>query len=252
MKYTVKQLSKLSGVSVRTLHHYDDIGLLKPANRSSSGYRYYEKAELLRLQQILFYRELDFPLKEIAEILNDPFFDLISALEFHKTELGKRQNRLEKLMATVEKTISELKNKNHMMTDKEIYEGFKPEEVEPMKKEVAERWGEDKLMESESRIRSMGKDKWEKLKQEGGEIYKHLASLMFLPPSDQRVQKVIQKHKEHIGNFYEVKEEIYRGLGNLYVEDERFKAFYEKIEPGLAEFIREAIKVYCDNGMKVA
>jgi len=130
--YSVKQLSKLAGVSVRTLHHYDRIGLLKPAFRSEKGYRFYERAELLQLQQILFYKELDFPLKEIGEIINNPNFDLITALEFHKNQLKLRSTRLAELLATIEKTIIELKTKNEVMKDNEIYKGFTAEEVKSM------------------------------------------------------------------------------------------------------------------------
>ena len=119
--YSVKQLSKLAGVSVRTLHHYDRIGLLKPAFRSDKGYRFYGRNELLQLQQILFFKELDFPLKEIREIINDPNFDLVSALEFHKKQLLLRSKRLDELLATIEKTILiNLKTKNEVMKDHEI------------------------------------------------------------------------------------------------------------------------------------
>ncbi|MDN5203708.1 MerR family transcriptional regulator [Fulvivirgaceae bacterium BMA10] len=249
--YSVKQLSKLAGVSVRTLHHYDRIGLLKPAFRSEKGYRYYGRTELLTLQQILFYKELDFPLKEIAAIMNDTSFDLLTALEFHKQELKKRSDRLEKLLATIDKTIVELKNKNEMMTDKEIYEGFSEEEVRAMKQEVAERWGEEQLTESEERIRKLGKDGWKDTKEKGEEINQLLADLMDLQPSDERVQKAIALHHQYMNTFYEVSKEGYRGLGKMYVEDARFTAYYEKYRKGLAMFIHQAIEVYADSEIKM-
>jgi DNA-binding transcriptional MerR regulator len=141
-KYSVKQLSELAGVSIRALHHYDKIGLLVPSYRSESNYRYYGREELFRLQQILFYKELGFPLKEITEIMNDPAFDLIKALEFHKKELHKKIERNHQLLTTIEKTISELnnssrihfENKKNTMTEKEIYAGFSEKEINSVKK----------------------------------------------------------------------------------------------------------------------
>ena len=181
--YSVKQLSKLAGVSVRTLHHYDRIGLLKPAFRSEKGYRFYGKKELLQLQQILFYKELDFPLKEIGEIINNPDFDLIEALEFHKEQLILRSKRLDELLTTIEKTIIELKTKNEVMKDHEMYKGFSEEEMKSMRTEVAQRWGKDKLLEAEDRIRKMGLEGWEDTKKKGEEISRLLADLMDFAPS---------------------------------------------------------------------
>lgn len=246
-KYTVKQLSKLAGVSVRTLHHYDHIGLLKPAYRSEKGYRYYEKKQLLILQQILFYKELDFPLSKIQEILSAPDFDLIKALESHRTELKKRSARLNKLSSTVEKTILELKNKKTMLSDDEIYEGFSKEEIKSMRHEVSERWGKEQLLETEERIKKLGKEGWHNLKKKGEEITRLLADLMELQPEHEKVQQAIQLHFRHMNNYYEVSKERYLGLGNMYVTDERFTAFYEKYRSGLAGFVNEAIKIFCKN-----
>ena len=247
-KYTVKALSKLAGISVRTLHHYDKIGLLQPSSRTEKGYRIYERADLLRLQQILFYKELDFSLKEIKAILEDPSFDLIAALEFHKTQIRQRSSRLQELLKTIDKTIAELKNQITMLTDKELYEGFNEKEVKAMRKEVIRRWGEKELLEVEERIRKMSKEGWQDVKQKGEEINQLLADLMDHPPADAKVQEAIALHHRHLCHYYEVSEERYRGLGKMYVEDERFKAHYDKYRPGLADFIQKAITVFCDNG----
>lgn len=246
-KYSVKQLSKLAGISIRTLHHYDQIGLLQPAFRSEKGYRYYQKAELLRLQQILFYRELGFPLKAITEILNDPDFDLIKALEFHRKELNKQALRMQQLLVTIDKTIHELKNKKEMMKDKELYEGFTPEEVKKMRKEVADRWGEKQLLETEERIRQLGIDDWQDNKKKGEEITQLIADLMDLDPDHAQVQQAIGLYHKHLNFFYEVTKERYRGLAKMYTEDERFKAHYEKFRTGLADYMYKAISFYCDN-----
>jgi DNA-binding transcriptional MerR regulator len=250
--FSVKKLSGLAGVSVRTLHHYDHIGLLKPVHRSEKGYRCYGREELFKLQQILFFRELDFPLKEICEIVNNPSFDLLQALEFHREHLDKRAERLKKLLATVDKTIDELKNnKETKMTEKEIYAGFSEKEVKNIRQEVSERWGEKQLLETEERIRNLGKQGWQDKKQKGEEISRLLADLMHLPPSDLQVQKTIALHHEYMNTFYEVSEARYRGLAKMYVEDARFTAYFEKFRTGLANFVNRAIAIYCDNGMQV-
>jgi len=249
-QYSVKQLSKLAGVSVRTLHHYDQIGLLQPAFRSEKGYRFYERKELLQLQQILFYKELDFPLKTIQTILNNPEFNLRAALSDHKAQLQKQIARLELLLRTVDKTIDELKT-NEMMSEQEIYEGFSEEQIQAMRSEVMERWGKDKLLATEECIRKLGKDNFQDHKQKGEEINQLLADLMDFPPSDLRVQQTIALHHEHLNFYYEIKKEAYRALGKMYVDDARFTATYDKYRKGLAEFICQAIEVFCDNEMKV-
>ena len=245
-EYTVKQLSKLAGVSIRTLHHYDEIGLLKPGRRAESGYRYYGRSELLRLQQILFYRELGFPLKEIKHILDDPGFDLIQSLEYHKNELKKKTDRFQQLLSTIDKTISKLKNQSIMISDKELYEGFSPEEVKEYREEVKERWGEQKLLETEERLKALNKEDWTDLKSKQEEVNQLLASLVGQKADDPLVQNAVAQHYELIRNFYPATLVQYRAFGTMYVEDERFKAHYEKYKVGLAEFLRDAIAVYCD------
>ena len=247
--YTVKQLAKLSGVSVRTLHHYDEIGLLKPAQRTEAGYRLYGRNELLRLQQILFYRELDIPLEKIREALDEPDFDLVASLEFHRGELLKRSQRLEQLLSTIDKTIVELKNKTHMLTDEELYKGFPLGQGEAFRNEAAQRWG-DIVRQSEERVRKMSREQWNAVRNEGETIAQELAAVAEKDAAAPEVQALIARHHRHLGNFYEVTEERYRCLAQVYTDDERFRAYYEKHRPGLAGFIRKAIDHYCDNGMK--
>jgi DNA-binding transcriptional MerR regulator len=246
--YTVKELSALAGVSVRTLHHYDQIGLLKPENRSEARYRYYGKKELLRLQQILFYRELDFPLHEIKEILDKEDFDLLSSLEYHRAQLKEKAEQLKQLLKTIDKTIEDLKSNQDMMTDKELYEGFPEEQAKAYRKEASERWGEERVKQSEERIKKLGPKGWEELKLKGDAITREMASLIGKDPRSVEVQTAIAKHYAYISNFYEVTEEIFRGLGKMYVEDERFTATYEKYAKGLAGFMNEAMQAYCDLG----
>lgn len=249
--YTVKQLSALSGVSVRTLHHYDKLGLLKPEKRSEAGYRFYGRKELLRLQQILFYRELEFPLEKIKELLDDPDFDLIQSLKFHREELKRRSTRLKQLLVTVDKTIVELKNKKQMITDQELYSGFEAGQGEAYRAEASEKWSDDEVAATEERLRKLSKTEWETIKQQGENNAAKIALLTDLDPSSAEVQEAIAEHYRFIGNFYEVSEERYRGLAQLYAEDERFRAYYDKHRAGLADFICKAIGIFCDNGMKV-
>ncbi|NER14681.1 MerR family DNA-binding transcriptional regulator [Leptobacterium flavescens] len=250
-KYSVKQLSELAGVSIRTLHHYDRIGLLKPSFRSEKGYRFYERKELLLLQQILFYKELGFALSDIDAIINDPSFNLVVALESHKKELKKRFSSLKQLLKTVDKTIVELKNKEKMMTDDEIYAGFPAKEAAKYRKEAVEKWGEDKITEVEDRIREMEKQGWEDTQKKGEEINWLLADLMDLKIDDIRVQKGVEMHFRHMNTFYEVNKERYLDLGKMYTEDDRFTAFYGKYREGLADFLYAAIQVFCENDLKV-
>ncbi len=243
-KYLVNELAEISGVTVRTLHHYDEIGLLIPSERSDKGHRFYSKRELLRLQQILFYKELDMSLQEIREVLDAPDFDLVEALKDHKKKLEKRAEQMQKLLVTLEKTINKL-NQNKMMTDKELYEGFSPEEAKNNRREAVERWGEEKIKKSEDKLRALGKEKFKAIKMEGENLVKNLAGLMDREPGDTEVQAVVAAYHRHLNQFHEIDKEMYRALGKMYVEDERFKANYEKVKSGLAEFLHQAIEIYC-------
>lgn len=242
--FSVNQLAKLAGISVRTLHHYDEIGLLKPSARTESKYRYYGEKELLRLQQILFYKELDLPLAQITEILDDPGFDTERALLSHRKELVKRKNRTNELLKTIDKTIIHLKTKK--MNFEDMYRGFSKEQAEAYEKEAKQKWGDKIVEESKQRVKNMGKEGLDKLLQEGEEISKELSALMHLKPGDKQVQQLTQRHYTIIDRFYTVTPKIYRGLADMYVEDERFKKHYDKHKEGLAAFLREAMIVYCE------
>lgn len=248
--YTVKSLAKLAGVSVRTLHHYDEIGLLSPAERSEKGYRYYQKVELFRLQQIMFYKTLGYELAEVKQILDKESFDLIASLRFQKEGLKQQSANLNQLITTIDKTINELKNKEGMITDKEMYEGFSDEDAQSMQQEASERWGNEVDTVHEN-IKQMSKQGWGETKQDAEEINLWLANLTHKPVADIEVQKVIKLHFQHMNKFYEVSEARYRGLADMYLQDERFKAYYEKTKTGLASFLSQGIHQFCDNGMKL-
>ena len=250
-EYTVQQLSKIAGISIRTLHHYDRIGLLLPAKRTEKGYRIYQKPELLKLQQILFYKELGIPLREIKDILNAKDFDLIKALEFHQVELIKKSEQTIMLLNTIEKTINSLKNKNKMMKDEELYEGFSKEEINAMRSEVKKKWGAKELIEVENKIQKLGKEGWNDHKAKGEQINQVLAELMDMHPSEKQVQQAVELHFKHLNFYYEVSKERYENLGKMYVEDERFKSYYDKYGDDLAVFLRDAIFIFCQNELKV-
>jgi DNA-binding transcriptional MerR regulator len=245
--YTVQQLATLAGVSVRTLHHYDQIGLLRPSSRTEAGYRLYEENDLLRLQQILFFKELDFPLQDIRRILDQPGFDQIESLEGHRRMLQERMERLAILMTTIDKTIQRLEDSRPMLTDAELYEGFSQEQIEQYKQEVQEKYDPELVGESNRRVRKMSKAQWQAVGDEGKAVTSRMAELMDHDPSDPEVQATIARHHAWIENFYPCSAEVYRGLGQLYTSDDRFRVYYEGFGPNLADFMQAAMAIYADD-----
>jgi DNA-binding transcriptional MerR regulator len=245
--YAVRQLAKLARVSVRTLHHYDQIGLLKPTSRTAAGYRQYGEKDLLRLQQILFFKELDVPLSEIQAILDRPGFDQVKALKDHKVLLKQRADRLTRLLKTIDATIDKLSEAKMSLTDTDLYEGFSQEQLDRYKQEVRQRYDVKIVEESEQRVRKMSKQQWAAIKAEGDAVTRELAGLMDKPISDPLAQKAIARHFAWIGNFYTVTPEIYRGLGQLYVDHPEFRANYDKYRTDMADFMQAAMTYYCDH-----
>ena len=244
--YTVSQLAKMAGVSVRTLHHYDHIGLLKPSGRTRAGYRLYGDTDLLRLQQILFFKELDIPLADVRQILDDPGFDQVAALGQHRQSLIGRIERLERLLKTIDKTLHRLTEGDVTLTDAELYEGFTTEQIERTKREARELYDPALVAESERRVKRMNRAEWDAVKAEGEALSTGLAALIERQPGDPEVQALIARHHAWIENFYPCSAEVYRGLGQLYVEHPKFRAHYESYRPGLADFMAKAMNVYAD------
>ncbi len=247
--HTVRQLARLAGVTVRALHHYDQIGLLRPNARTAAGYRLYGEADLLRLQQILLFREMDVPLDQIREILDDPQFDLVQALRSHRHTLQVRAVRLETLLHTIDKTIAKLTEDTPMLTVEELYEGFSKEDAERYRREARELWNPEMVEATEQRARKMSKAQWAAVGQQGEQATQLLASLMDHSPDDPAVQAAIAQHHAWIENFYPAPAELYRGLGQMYVEHPEFHAFYEKYRPGLADFMQAAMAHYADTAL---
>jgi len=243
-QYTVKQLAKLSGVTVRALHHYDEIGLLKPSHRTDAGYRLYEEKDLMRLQQILIYREMDFALEDVKQILDDPDFDLAASLHDQKQYLLQQQERYQQLIKTIDKTLSKITG-DELVTDAELYEGISPEDRERWDREAKEQYG-DMYEMSQKKVRQMTKSQWAAVKELAAEVNRGMIALQGRDPTDPEVQAVIAKHHAWIETFYPCSAEIYRGLSNLYVEHPEFRAHYDQQSAGLAEFMSAAMKVYAE------
>lgn len=245
--YTVKQLARLAGVSVRTLHHYDQIGLLQPALRTPAGYRLYQHADLLRLQQILFYRELDVPLAKIQALLDRPGFDPVRALRDHRQNLREKADRLAQLIETIDRTLSQYTEGTQPMKDEELYKGFTPEQAQRYRREASQSYGEERVQTTEERIRGWGNEKWEAVKAEMGAATQAIAALMERGPGDPEVQAQVARHHAVIEQFYPAPAEVYSGLAQTYTDHPEFRAFYEKIRPGLAEFMRAGMEYYIEH-----
>ena len=250
--YSVKQLARLAGVSVRTLHLYDEIGLLKPSVRTEAGYRLYEEKELLRLQQILFYKELDFPLKDIGDILDDPGFDRIRALESHRVALLARKDRIDNLLTTIDKTIQHLKKGDVMLSHEELYEGLPKEKAEGWRKEARERWGKDAVERSEMQLLTMTREDLAGLKTAFADNWKKLAILSHRDPASPEVQEAVQLHYRHIRQFWGTAGErdpqwkAYKCLGEMYTKDERYTVIDGQANPVFAAFLCKAINHFVE------
>ena len=247
MAYKVNQLAQLAGISVRTLHHYDEIGLLEPSERSEAGYRLYSIAELERLQQILYYRELGFPLTAIRRVMSHPRFDRLEALAEQRRLLIEKRRRIDAMITGLDRALANAE-KGINMDEKDMFEVFGDFDPTQYEEEVKERWGEtDAYKESARRTAAYGKEDWARIKTEQDEINSDLVDLAAggAAPDDERVQEVVERHWRSLNdNFYSCAPEMYRGLGEMYVADPRFKATYDAMHPGLAEFFRDAIRVW--------
>lgn len=250
MTYMVKEVAGLVGISVRTLHHYDQVGLLKPETVSPAGYRLYTDRDLERLQQILFYKEIGFSLQEIKEILDRPGFDRKQALRSHKELLLQKKKRLEDIIQTVDKTIDSIEGGTQMEKN-EMFEAFDMSAIEEHKAKYAEearqRYGSDIMDRTEQRTSAYTKEDWASIMTRWEEIYNKVIAAMDRGPADPEVQEAVHELRQHITDyFYDCTPEIFRGLGDLYVQDERFTANIDKHKEGLALFLRDAMHLYCD------
>jgi DNA-binding transcriptional MerR regulator len=241
--FTVKQLSKMAGVTPRTLHHYDDIGLLKPSRVGDNGYRYYGEEALLKLQQILFYRELDFPLDDIKKIMGRRDFDVLGALQNHKDALQKQVVRLNRLLATVDNTIQHIKGEK-VMSQKGFFEGFNEEEQEKYALEAEQLYDPETVRESNRKWKGYSAAKKEAIMAEGRQIYQDMVAAIPKGASSAEAQAVVEHWRKHMDYFWTPNLDQLLSLANGYNDDPRFKANFDKMHPQLAEFMLEAVKVY--------
>lgn len=250
MEYTINKLAKLAGVSTRTLRYYDELGLLPPARVSTNGYRIYGQKEIDRLQQILFYRELGVTLEEIRNILASKDFDGLSALESHLTALLARREQLNLLVANVEKTIKTMKGEM-IMSDQEKFEGFLQKLVDHNERQYGEearaKYGDERINRSNTKILNMSKEQFaelEKLTEDLNETLK--AAFKQGDPASELAQKACELHKKWLCFYWDdYSKEAHKGVTQMYVDDPRFTAYYDKISPGCAVFLRDAAAIYC-------
>ncbi|MBP2703865.1 MerR family transcriptional regulator [Microbispora sp. RL4-1S] len=250
MSYSVGEVARLAGVTVRTLHHYDEIGLLSPGERTVAGYRRYTEPDLERLQQVLFYRELGFSLEEIAVILDEPGADPMTHLRRQHELLRRRIGRLEEMRTAVERAM-EAHTMGIDLTPQERFEVFGEFDPDQYADEARERWGGTEAFEqSRARTARYTKDDWKTITGEAGEITAAFAAAYAegAPADGDRARQIAERHRAHITRwFYDCTYEIHKGLAEMYVGDPRFAANYENVAAGLSHYVRDAIRANADH-----
>jgi len=253
MEYTVQKLAQLAGISTRTLRYYDEIGILKPARINSSGYRIYSQKEVDRLQQILFYRELGVNLDKIKDIITLPTFDELKALNEHRDNLLEKREQLNLLIANLNKTITS-KERGIILSDKEKFAGFKKKLIddneEKYGKEAREKYGDQAVDKSNNKLSNMTQEEYDQVTRLGEEVMETLhEAFQTGNPSGDLAQKAADLHRQWLSFYWDsYTKEAHAGVAQMYVDDERFTAFYDKDQSGMAQFLRDAIFIY--TGMK--
>lgn len=247
MEYSIQELSRLSGVTTRTLRWYDQIGLLKPSRVAESGYRYYGRAEVDRLQDILYYRALGVELARIKECLDDPSFDRLAALRNHLTTLEAEQERLEQLIRSVKDTIG-AEERNEIMNDEQKFEAFKQRAVAHNEKvygaETRAKYGDQEVDEANAAVMNLTREQYQEWTDLGREIQERLEAAVQsgVSPESEAGKEITALHRQWLtitGNRYDPAR--HRGIAELYVADERFTSYYDKRLPGCARFLRDAV-----------
>lgn len=252
MEYNISQLSKLSGVSARTLRYYDEINLLHPSRTNEAGYRFYGDKEVNLLQQILFYRERGLSLEKIRFILYDENFDMLKALNEHLTELENRRERLSKLIDTVKDTIASVKGE-FIMRDSEKFEAFKKDIVDQYEKlygeEAREKYGDSEVDMAVNKVLSLSKEDYEKFQTLGKKVMEVLKAAVIskASPESETGRSVASLHKEWLGySWKDYTEQKHKGVVSLYVQDERFKKYYDREQNGCADFLLAAVDFWAE------
>ena len=249
MEFTVKKLGTMANVSTRTLRYYDEIGILKPARINSSGYRIYGQSEVDRLQQILFYREMDVSLEQIKEIMASPDFEEKEALRKHRSNLLEKRKQLDILIENVENTILS-KEGNYKMSNKEKFEGFKENLIENNEKqygkEARNKYGEEAVNKSNKILKNMTEEQYAEIEELGKNVINTLEeALKEGNPSGELAQKAAELHGKWLSFFWgDYNKDAHVNITQMYLDDERFKAYYDSKNPGAAAFLREAVLIY--------
>lgn len=249
MEYTVQKLGALAGISARTLRYYDEFGILKPARINSSGYRIYGQAEVDRLQQILFYRELGLSLEGIRDIITSPSFDGALALRQHHDQLLQRRQQLDQLIANVEQTLAHTEGRI-TMSNEEKFTGFKQKLIDDNEQkygqEIREKYGREAIEKSNRQLMNMTEEQYNALQQLEADMFASLEQAMEEGDSaSELAQKAADLHRQWLSFHWDTySKEAHAGLAQMYVDDERFTAYYDKRRPGTAEFLRDAVHVY--------
>lgn len=240
----VKEVANLVGISVRTLHHYDEIGLLTPDHTTEAGYRLYSENNLETLQQILFFRELGFPLKKIKEIVQSPLFDREEAFTLHRKMLVEKKVRIDQMIETLDKTIQHAKGEIQM-SRQEKFKGFDFTH-NPYEKEARERWGNQAVEQSNVKIGEMSKDDTNSMSDEMNSIYRKLARLREGSPSSDEAQSAIKEWYDLLNKMGNYSLDAFKGLGQMYVDDVRFTKNIDQFGEGLSIFMRDAMAIYAN------
>ena len=240
--HTVKQVSDLAGVTPRTLHHYDSIGLLKPSLVGANGYRYYGEEALLRLQQILFYRELGLDLDRIRRLMGKKDFSVVKALESHRKALVKRIERLQQLVETVDKTMAHHQGGTKMSTEA-LFEGLTAQEKE-YAEEALDRWDPEVVKESHRRYARLSAQEKQAMKDAGEALHREWAALIGTDPGSAAARTMVERWKKGVEFFWTPDTEGLVGLARMYNDDPRFKSNYDKVDPRLAAFVLECVEAY--------
>lgn len=256
MAYTVKKLSELSGVTVRTLHFYEEVELLKPAYYGSNGYRYYEEKQLLQLQQILFFKELGFSLKQIQKVVGRSDFDQLTALYSHRNSLSKEWEKIGVLLKTIDKTIKHLKGKKKMK-DKEMFDGFnitlvKAKEGQPYSaaEKIVVQSVKNPTKNAED-VEKRGKAYYENITKTAHALFKELVHCIKkgLDPAADEVQKIIKRHHAFAEQTHSATKEVYKAMAQLYAEHPEFRKQLDPFHPQLAEFMSKAMCLFADRNI---
>ena len=254
MNYGIAKVARIAGISIRTLRFYDEIGLLKPAYTTPSGYRYYQEQQLLVLQQILFFRELGFELKQIQTIIDQDKLDTIEILKSHKKVIKQRIMRLNTLLKTIDKTVQHVEE-GMPIGGSELFDGLhemeQPKYEEYLKKKLLPQ-EHHVIEESKEKIKSWTKDQWDACKQEMDSIHKDLARALKQrqSPEAEEVQALIGRHYLLVTLFWTPSRESYEALGTLYTEHRDFKKYYARYHKDLANYLHDAMKIYAHKNLE--